>query len=146
MTAFVKTHNDLLLDCVDSNQPQHHNSLLVLFDLSSAFDTLNHNQLLIVLNQQFGIDNKVLKWLESYLNSWSFLVVVGTQFLQHDLTIVVLQGFVLSPLLFILFTKSWEEVVAAHNMQFHTCANDTQLYLNFQPDNKCENQLNFNKV
>ena len=65
--ALVKIHNDLLLGCTDSNQLQHHSSLLVLLDLSAAFDTLTYNQLLIILNQQFGIDDKVQKWLESIL-------------------------------------------------------------------------------
>ena len=50
-TALTHIHNDLLSgDCYDCKQHQSglHNSLLMLLDLSAAFDTLNHNQLLFV--------------------------------------------------------------------------------------------------
>jgi len=56
------------------------------------------------------------------------------------------QGLILGPLLFILFTKSLEEVVTAHDIQFHSYADDTQMYLNFQPVNECDNQFYLTKL
>ena len=51
-TALTYIHKDLLSgDCYDCKQHQFnlHNSLFMLLDLSAAFGTLNHNQLLFVL-------------------------------------------------------------------------------------------------
>ena len=42
-------------------------TILLLLDLSSAFDTIDHSSLLKTLNIHFGIDGVVLKWIESYL-------------------------------------------------------------------------------
>ena len=42
-------------------------SALILLDLSSAFDTINHNILLSRLRTRFHIDGLALKWIESYL-------------------------------------------------------------------------------
>ena len=44
----------------------------MLLDLSAAFDTLNHNQLLFVLKNTYGLNHKVLEWLHSYLDSRTF--------------------------------------------------------------------------
>ena len=40
---------------------------LTAIDLSAAFDTVNHNILLAILNNKFGISDKALKWFDSYL-------------------------------------------------------------------------------
>jgi hypothetical protein len=40
---------------------------LVLLDLSSAFDTVDHDKLLNVLNNLFGIGHAALTWFSSHL-------------------------------------------------------------------------------
>ncbi len=56
-TALIRVTNDLLLSsdrgCI---------SLLVLLDLSAAFDTIDHNILLNRLENYFGIKASVLAW------------------------------------------------------------------------------------
>ena len=92
-TALTCIHNDLLSgDCYDCKQHQSnlHNSLLMLLDLSAAFDTLNHNQLLFVLKNTYGLNHKILEWLHSYLDLRTFSVIAaGSQSQVHNLDVCV---------------------------------------------------------
>ena len=73
-------------------------------------------------------------WVHSYLDSRTFFVIAaGSQSQVHNLDVGVPQGSILGPLLFILFTKSLQNFTTAQNMHFHFYADDTQVFLNFQP-------------
>ena len=61
-TALLRVRNDILIS-MDS----HKESILVLLDLTAAFDTLDHDILLQRLEYRFGITGTALKWFESYL-------------------------------------------------------------------------------
>ena len=61
-TALLKVHNDILL-----NMDHQRVALLVLLDLSSAFDTVDHEVLLFRLEVTFGIADTALQWFRSYL-------------------------------------------------------------------------------
>ena len=62
-TVLLKITNDILL-----SMNRQHVSLLVLLDLSSAFDTVYHTILLNRLQSHFGICGSSLSWFESYLS------------------------------------------------------------------------------
>ena len=60
-TALLEVKNDLLM-AMDKGQV----TLLVLLDLSSAFDTVDHEILLDRLRSRAGLRGKVLSWFEIY--------------------------------------------------------------------------------
>ena len=63
-TCLVKVQSDIL-SAIDKKQV----SFLVLLDLSSAFDTVDHTLLLKRMESRLGIRGKVLQWFRSYLSA-----------------------------------------------------------------------------
>ena len=55
--------HDAIVRVIDSGEV----CALVLLDLSSAFDTVDHDTLLHVMNQRFGVDGPAFAWFGSYL-------------------------------------------------------------------------------
>ena len=77
---------DYLLMAMDKGQV----TLLVLLDLSSAFDTVEHEILLERLRSTIGLRGKVLSWFESYLKGRSQLVSInGTLSKPFDLKLIL---------------------------------------------------------
>src|ERR1700735_2971972 len=53
-------------------------TLLALFDVGAAFDTVDHEILLERLDKSFGLSGAVLSWLKSFLGERSLCVVHGS--------------------------------------------------------------------
>ena len=90
---------------------------------------MDHDLLLKRLEKSFGFGDIVLKWFTSYLTNRTFIIrcCESETCMMHS-SVGVLQGSVLGPLLFTLFTGDFEKLVMRHNLSFHQFAGDTQIY------------------
>ena len=128
-TSIVKIANDILSynDCDKINA-------IVLLHLSAAFDTADHDILLPRLNTDVGVKGTALSWFRSYLSGRSQVVsCAGELSSSRTVTCSVPEGSVLGPLLFCLYTRPLEQVLKRHTVNYHFYADDTQIYLSFDP-------------
>jgi Reverse transcriptase (RNA-dependent DNA polymerase) len=96
---------------------------------SSAFDTVDHDILLSVLERRFGVDGIALRWFRSYLEDRTQVFVVnGNSSTTHRVGCSVPQGSVLGPLGFISYTHDVTLVFKRHNIKNHLFADDKQAY------------------
>ena len=110
-------------------------SVLVLLDLSAAFDTIDHGILLHRLQHVFGIQGTVLSWIRSYLTKrFQIVSTQGTHCDQIELCCGVPQGSVLGPIPFILYTQPLTSVILKHPVSHMLYADDTQVYKSFDLD------------
>ena len=123
-TAVTKVYLDILGAADDGKL-----SLLILLDLSAAFDLVDHSILLKRLESTYGFDGLTLEWFKNYLSDRSFNVRrSGTKSEFVDSSVGVPQGSVFGPLLFSLYTGDLERIVLKYKLGFHQYADDTQIY------------------
>lgn len=115
--------------------------IVVLLDLSAAFDTIDHSVLLNKLLNDFGICGSAHNWFKSYLQNRCFSVKVGNSFSTFlSLLFGVPQGSLLGPILFILYIKLLQKIASKYGLSIQLYADDSQLYISFYPSRPSELQ------
>ena len=127
-TLLIRIVNDLLIASDEGK-----GTVLMLLDLSAAFDTVDHNILLKILEREVGITGNALKWFKSYLQGRCQRVKVNGK-ISCDIIIKfgVPQGSVLGPILFNIYIRSiYRSVKVLSGFNIFGFADNHQLFKNF---------------
>ena len=128
-TALLKVQNDIL-QALGSRKAV----FLVMLDLSSAFDTIDHALLLGRMSSALHINGSPLNWISSYLTDRSNRVYINGKL--SDATTMrygMPQGSVVGPWLFTKYILPVGDIIRRHRLSFHIYADDTQIYTTFDP-------------
>ena len=106
-TSLVKLVNNILW-----NMENQLVTAIVILDLNAAFDTVDYDLLLDVLEKRFGIVGSAKTWYESYLKPRRFRVAVEDKISQpRQLDYSVPQGSVQGAFLFIAYASTLDQIV-----------------------------------
>ena len=131
-TLLVKLVDDIL-----NGMESQEVTTLVALDLSAAFDTVDHDLLLVILKAHFGVDGTPLAWIKSYLDHRSFQVQVGTALSQSiDVPYTVPQENLLGPVLFICYISTLSDIIQDTSASMLGYADDHAVYKSFLPANE----------
>jgi hypothetical protein len=123
-TALLKVRSDIVMKMNSENVV-----LLVLLDLSAAFDTVDHEIFLSRIHSTFGITGKPLDRFASFLTGRSQRIsIAGVLSNYFQLSCGVPQGSCLGPLLYIIYASKLFDIVEKHLPDAH-CFADTPSYI-----------------
>jgi hypothetical protein len=134
VTALLRVNHDIA-EALDSK----HMAILVMLDLSAAFDVIDHTFLFDRLDFTYEISGAALNWVKSYLKDRSQCVVIGSEkSANKNLYFGVPQGSVLGPRLYCLYSKPISNICRRHQLLYHCYADDTQVYMVVKPPDRWE--------
>ena len=119
--------------------------MLLLLDLSAAFDTVDFDILLARL-RNCCIKGKCLLWFQDYLTKRTQAVCLqGKTSAPVELKCGVPRSSVLGPLLFSIYTAPLGALVQKYGINYHFYADDSQLYLSFRLSSEASALSNLEK-
>ena len=129
-SALLRVFNDVALH-LDSRRVV----LLAMIDLSAAFDTICHDQLLHLLDKEYGVRESALSWFSSYFRDrHQFVQIASFESDKVPLSSGCPQGSVLGPISFNLYTAPLARIIQQHGLAYHKYADDLQVYIDCSLD------------
>ena len=112
--------------------------MLVMLDLTAAFDTVDHSILLNDLSI-LGVRGVALQWFNSYLNNRNFRVEIGNDVSERgEMSTGIPQGTILAPIFFSIYTIELYYVLQQFNVDCHFYADDTQLMITVSDEEQAQ--------
>eukprot|EP00795_Rhopilema_esculentum_P012580 gene12580-3280_t len=109
-------------------------TILILLDLSAAFDTVDLQILSEIFQQRFNISGAVFNWFISFLKNREQRIMIGDTLSEiYTLKYGVPQGSCAGPVVFLGYLSSLYDIIELHSPNVAAYADDTQLYLGFNP-------------
>ena len=106
-TLMLKLVNDVLIGFDNNNA-----TIVLLLDLSAAFDTVDTGKLLDILNKEIGVTGTALKWFQSFLVGRKQRVKINNSISDLlDILFGIAQGSVLGPTLFNIYSRKFANIV-----------------------------------
>ena len=130
-SSLLNLTNDLLWGCENQNITS-----TVILDLSTAFDTVDHDILLTMLHDHFGIQDTALNWFKNYHRPWFFKVAVdSTHSSPRELKYEVPQGSCSGANLFTCYCSLIEDQID-NSITLTAFADDHSIHNNFKAGDK----------
>lgn len=127
---------DKISDSLDKNEF----AMGVFFDLSKAFDTVNHTILLNKL-EHYGIRGMAQQWLSNYLQDRTqYVLYEGYQSAHKTIRCGVPQGSILGPLLFLIYINDLPRTADESN--FILFADDSNVFFTDKSIEKLQRKVN----
>ena len=127
-TLLLRVINDVLVS-MDNGRC----TVLLLLDLSAAFDTVDHVVLLNILYHEIGIRGIVMEWFQSYLLGRRQCTIVNGNMSDFAETCHgVPQGSVLGPVLFNIYVRSFIKAIQQAGFSIQGYADDHQIAESFR--------------
>ena len=141
-TALVRIANDVLCE-LDNRR----GVILVLLDLSAAFDTIDHNILQERLRARVGVRGTALLWFETYHTGRSQRVSVGNS-MSNAVTLKYggPQGSLIGAEDYKVYTLPVGDIIRKHQLKFKIYADDTQLHISFTLNDEYDLHIAISKI
>ena len=134
-TSLLRVRNDLL--CILNDRKA---AILVLLDLSAAFDTIDHTIMLTRIRYLFGNTATCLAWFESYLvNRRQDMQINGSISAERPVVFGVPQGSVPGLFMFICYTAPLGDIARRYGINCNLYADDTKPCLAFKANQETAN-------